>query len=98
MHQKLPLRHNPRYLNSTLKSTETRAVGSWHRLRGCVGWHAFRHTLATNLRSQGVDAKAAQWLLRHASLRVTMDVYTRVVSAEEWNANGLHVGLLLGKS
>ena len=39
-------------------------------------------SLATNLRSLGVDVKVAQELLRHANSRITMDVYTRAVSAE----------------
>jgi integrase len=38
-----------------------------------IGWHSFRHGLATMLRQQGVDIKTAQELLRHAnkSLRYT---------------------------
>ena len=46
-----------------------------------VGWHTFRHSLATNLRAAGVDLKTAQELLRHANSRITLDVYTRAVSA-----------------
>ena len=42
-----------------------------------VGWHSFRHSLATNLRSLGVDVKVAQELLRHANSRTTMDLYTQ---------------------
>ena len=40
-----------------------------------IGWHSFRHSLATNLRSLGVDVKIAQELLRHANTRTTMDIY-----------------------
>lgn len=47
-----------------------------------IGWHSFRHSLATNLRSLGVDVKVAQELLRYANSRITMDIYTRAVSAE----------------
>ena len=45
-----------------------------------IGWHSFRHSLATNLRSMGVDIKVAQELLRHANSRITLDLYTRAVS------------------
>jgi integrase len=48
-----------------------------------IGWYSFRHSLATNLRSMGVDVKVAQELLRHANSRTTMDVYTQAVSADE---------------
>ncbi len=41
-----------------------------------IGWHTFRHSLATNLRSLGVDVKVAQELLRHANSRITLDIYT----------------------
>jgi site-specific recombinase XerD len=40
-----------------------------------IGWHSFRHSLATNLRSLGVDVKVAQELLRQANSRITMDLY-----------------------
>jgi site-specific recombinase XerD len=37
-----------------------------------IGWHSFRHSLATNLRSLGVDTKVVHELLRHASCRTTL--------------------------
>jgi hypothetical protein len=40
-----------------------------------IGWHSFRHSLATNLRAADVDLKTAQELLRHANSRITHDVY-----------------------
>lgn len=55
-----------------------------------IGWHSFRHSLATNLRSLGVDIvdiKVAQELMRHASCRTTLDVYTRAVDHQKREAS-----------
>jgi integrase len=40
-----------------------------------IGWHTFRHSLASLLGQQGEDIKVIQELLRHASSRITSDVY-----------------------
>jgi integrase len=45
-----------------------------------VGFHTFRHTFGTLLNANGENAKVAQELLRHASLKVTTDVYIQAVS------------------
>jgi integrase len=63
-----------------------------------IGWHTFRHSLATNLRSLGVDVKVAQELLRHANSRITLDIYTQAVSSEKALANGRATDLLLAGS
>ena len=60
-----------------------------------IGWHTFRHSLATNLRNLGVDVKVAQELLRHANSRITLDIYTQAVSSEKTLANGRATELLL---
>lgn len=60
-----------------------------------IGWHSFRHSLATNLRSLGVDVKVAQELLRHANSRTTMDIYTQAVSADKRSASQRQIDLLL---
>lgn len=60
-----------------------------------IGWHSFRHSLATNLRSLGVDVKVAQELLRHANSRTTMDLYTQAVSSDKREASRRQVALLL---
>jgi integrase len=40
------------------------------------GWHTFRHTYSTLLRSVGTEFKVMQELLRRSSLRSALDVYT----------------------
>jgi site-specific recombinase XerD len=62
-----------------------------------IGWHSFRHSLATNLRALGVDIKVAQELLRHASSRTTLDIYTRAVSQQKRDANKKVVEMMLPK-
>jgi integrase len=52
-----------------------------------IGWHGFRHSLATNLRAAGVDLKTGQELLRHANSRITLEVYTRAISSTNREAN-----------
>src|SRR5215469_13877648 len=42
--------------------------------------HTFRHTYSTLLRSVGTEFKVMQELLRHSSLRSTLDVYTQAIS------------------
>jgi site-specific recombinase XerD len=60
-----------------------------------IGWHSFRHSLATNLRALGVDIKVTQELLRHASSRTTLDIYTRAVSQQKRDANSKVVEMML---
>jgi site-specific recombinase XerD len=60
-----------------------------------IGWHSYRHSLATNLRSLGVDVKVAQELLRHANSRITMDLYTQAVSADKRMASGRQAEMLM---
>lgn len=60
-----------------------------------IGWHTFRHSLGTNLRSLGVDIKVAQELLRHANAKITLDLYTQAISSQKREANARVVEILL---
>jgi len=44
-----------------------------------IGWHTFRHTFSTLMSSMGVEAKVRQQLMRHASIRTTMDSYPQAL-------------------
>jgi len=48
-----------------------------------LSWHGFRHAFSTLLVQNNEDVKTVQSLMRHASSRVTMDVYTHSVSAKK---------------
>ena len=59
-----------------------------------MGWHTFRHTYSTLLRSTGAELKIMQELLRHSTIRVTLDTYTQAVTAEKHTAQAAVVALL----
>jgi integrase len=59
-----------------------------------IGWHTFRHTYWTLLRSTGAELKIMQELLRHSTIRVTLDTYTQAVTTEKRNAQEAVVALL----
>jgi integrase len=62
---------------------------------GKIGWHTFRHTYSTMLRSAGTDVKVQQELLRHANIQTTMNVYTQAVSDQKRVANSKVVEMVL---
>src|SRR5208283_1441353 len=51
-----------------------------------VSYHTFRHTFGTLLNANGENPKVVQELLRHASLKVTTDVYMQAVSSQKREA------------
>ena len=61
-----------------------------------IGWHTFRHTYCTLLRSLGVEFKVMQELMRHSSLRSTLDVYTQAVGPAKRAAQAAVLSLFLG--
>ena len=46
-------------------------------IRKRIGWHTFRHTYSTLLIANGENVKVVQELMRHASTRFTMEIYTQ---------------------
>ncbi|HEY2496326.1 MAG TPA: tyrosine-type recombinase/integrase [Candidatus Angelobacter sp.] len=52
-----------------------------------VTYHAFRYTFGTLLNANGENAKVVQGLQRHASLKVTTDVYQQAIRSAKPRAS-----------
>jgi len=63
-----------------------------------IGWHTFRHTYATLLKSSGADVKVVQDSLRHANARITMELYTQALTQDKRTAQTKVVQMILPKS
>lgn len=59
-----------------------------------IGWHTFRRTFSTLLKANGEDVKVVQELLRHATVKVTLEVYAQAVTPAKRQAQSKVVGLL----
>jgi integrase len=59
-----------------------------------VCFHTFHHTFGTLLNANGENPKVVQELLRHASLKVTTDVYMRAVDPQKREAQSNLVRLV----
>lgn len=58
--------------------------------------HDLRHTFATALFDAGVPAKAAQYYLGHADIRITLELYTHLSREKEKQTRSQIVGFLDG--
>jgi len=59
-----------------------------------IGWHTFRRTFSTLLKANGEDIKVVQELLRHATVKMTLEVYTQAVTPAKRNAQSKVAGML----
>jgi integrase len=59
-----------------------------------IGWHTFRHTYSTLLRSVGTEFKVMQELLRHSSFRSTVDIYTQAITPAKHAAQAAVMSLV----
>jgi site-specific recombinase XerD len=59
-----------------------------------IGWHTFRHTYSTLLRSVGAEFKVMKELMRHSSLRSTLNVYTQAVTPAKHEAQAAVLSLV----
>jgi integrase len=62
-----------------------------------ISWHTLRRTYASLLQSHNEDPKVVQELLRHASIRVTMDVYAQAITEKKRRAQNNVVEMVAAK-
>lgn len=74
------------YWSSSLFRVHLRPALKAANVTGKVGWHTFRHSYATILKSHGEDVKTVQELLRHANSSVTLNVYAQAVTETKRSA------------
>ena len=65
---------------------------------GRIGWHTFRHSYSTMLRSLKVDVKVQQELLRHTDIRTTMNLYTQAIPDDMREANSRVARMVLPRT
>jgi len=62
-----------------------------------VGWHTWRHSMASILGEGGENVKVVQELLRHATSRITLDVYQREVQTRSVQHSVMSLGSSLSQ-
>lgn len=65
------------------------------RVRQQDGWHTPRHTFGTLMKANGEDLKTIQEMLRHATFKVTADVYTQAITPAKREAHNKVVRQLI---
>lgn len=82
------------YWGQAILRNVVRPIAEEAGIKKRIGWHTFRHTYSTLLRSLGTEFKVMQELLRHSSLRSTMDIYTQAVTPAKQAAQAALLSLV----
>ena len=92
-------RHRGRrpYWGQAILRKYLRPVAQRLGIQKCIGWHTFRHTYSTLLRSVGTEFKVMQELLRHSTLRSTLDVYTQAITPAKHAAQAAVLSLVFSQ-
>jgi integrase len=64
-------------------------------IRKNLGWHSLRHSYSSLLIANGENVKVVQELMRHASSRFTLDVYSQAHMAAKYQAQRRLVQMIL---
>jgi site-specific recombinase XerD len=65
------------------------------RIKKRISWHTFRHTYSSTLIANGENVKVVQELMRHASSRFTLEVYTQTKASAKRDAQQRIVEMML---
>jgi integrase len=92
-------RHRGRrpYWGQAILRKYLRPVAQRLGIQKCIGWHTFRHTYSTLLRSVGTEFKVIQELLRHSTLRSTLDVCTQAITPAKHAAQAAVLSLVFSR-
>jgi integrase len=82
------------YWGASILRNYVRPVAAALNIQKRIGWHTFRHTYSTLLRSVGAEFKVMQELMRHSTLRTTIDVYTQAVAPAKHAAQAAVLALV----
>ena len=83
------------YWPDNLMKRHIRLVAREAGIHKNIGWHTFRHAFGTLLKANGEDMKTVQELLRHATSRITLDVYTQALSTNKRAAQSRVVKMMV---
>jgi integrase len=86
------------YWGQAILRRYVRPVAQRVGIEKCIGWHTFRHTYSTLLRSVGTEFKVMQELLRHSSLRSTLDIYTQAITPAKHAAQAAVLSLVFSRT
>jgi integrase len=85
------------YWGQAILRRYVRPVAQRVGIEKCIGRHTFRHTYSTLLRSVGTEFKVMQELLRHSSLRSTLDIYTQAITPAKHAAQAAVLSLVFSR-
>jgi integrase len=82
------------YSPDSLLKRNIRPAAARAKIAKHIGWHTFRRTFTTLLKANGEDVKTVQELLRHATVKMTLEVYAQAVTSAKREAQSRVAGLL----
>jgi integrase len=82
------------YWPDTALRNHVRPAAVAAKITKTIGWHTSRHSVGSHLGQSGENVKVVQELLRHASSRITQDVYQQADQDAKRTALGRFSGVL----